>query len=81
MVDFNMHTEPSDNISNPLACMMYAATMYFVMPVTLAVEGGEGLGATWGIEMMEEYLQNAGFQGVFKPKAAAGRNAYVAGYK
>ena len=61
IIDEDLHTEQKDNIGNPFAPLTYTWSLFHCMPVSLAVEGGEGLGAAWGMEKGMEMLKKAGF--------------------
>ena len=64
MIDINTHTDVTKNIGNGSAITSYGFSMFHCLPVSLVVEGSEGLGAAWGIEMQEEYLKKTGFVGI-----------------
>ena len=64
MVDINMHTELGDNLSNRQAAMLYGFSFFHCMPISLNHEGGEGLGAAWGVEKQRQYLEDAGFSDI-----------------
>jgi hypothetical protein len=52
-----------NNASHPLGTMLYAISCMHCMTVSLA-QGGEGLGAMWGVETAREYFTEAGFGSV-----------------
>jgi SAM-dependent methyltransferase len=60
MQDIDGHTRHHDNLEHPLGPFIYAISCLHCMTVSLA-QGGEGLGAMWGVEKMEELLGAAGF--------------------
>ena len=61
LIDEDLHSEQKDNISNPFAPLMYTWSLFHCMPVSLSVEGGEGLGTCWGKEKGLEMLKSSGF--------------------
>ena len=61
IVDVNMHTDHADNIDNPNARVVYGMRLFHCMTVSLYHEGGEGMGAAWGQERVEEMIRDAGF--------------------
>lgn len=63
MQDIDGHTHHHDNLEHPLGPFMYTISCLHCMTVSLA-QGGEGLGAMWGVEKMEELLGEAGFGSV-----------------
>jgi hypothetical protein len=63
MQDIDGHTHHHDNLEHPLGPFMYTISCMHCMTVSLA-QGGEGLGAMWGVETMEELLAEAGFASV-----------------
>ena len=64
MMDINMHTELADNLSIRPAALFYGISFFHCMPVSLYHEGGEGLGAAWGVEKQRQYLEDAGFKDI-----------------
>ena len=60
-MDINMHTELADNLPHRHAALYYGLSFFHCMPVSLYHEGGEGLGAAWGVEKQRQYLEDAGF--------------------
>ena len=64
MMDINMRTELGDNLSNRQAGLYYGMSFFHCMPVSLYHEGGEGLGAAWGVEKQRQYLEDAGFNDI-----------------
>ncbi len=51
------------DIEHPLGTLLYTVSCMHCMTVSLA-QGGEGLGAMWGEEKTQEYLERAGFGSV-----------------
>jgi hypothetical protein len=49
-----------DDVGHPVGPMLYAASLYHCMSVSLA-QGGEGLGAMWGERRAREVLERVGF--------------------
>ena len=80
MVDIFMHTDPAENKGKPVAPLVYGLSLFHCMPVSLHFEGGEGLGAAWGVEKQEEYLKKAGFKDVklLQPKTVDIHSYFVA---
>ena len=60
MQDIDGHSHHHQNLDLPLAPFMYAISCMHCMTVSLA-QGGEGLGAMWGVEKAEELIREAGF--------------------
>ena len=63
MQDIDAHSEPAENLTHPLAPMLYAVSCLHCMTVSLA-QGGMGLGAMWGEEKARELLAETGFADV-----------------
>jgi SAM-dependent methyltransferase len=63
MQDIDGHSHHHDNLEHPLGPFMYTISCMHCMTVSLA-QGGEGLGAMWGVEKAEELLGEAGFGSV-----------------
>ncbi|KAI0235433.1 hypothetical protein LSAT2_014071 [Lamellibrachia satsuma] len=61
MVDANMYTEHADNVDVRHARFIYGVSLCHCMPVSLYLEGGEGMGAAWGQEKAVQMLREAGF--------------------
>jgi 2-polyprenyl-3-methyl-5-hydroxy-6-metoxy-1,4-benzoquinol methylase len=55
---------------HPLGIFLYTVSTMHCMTVSLAQEGGEGVGAMWGEEMTRDYLKEAGFTSVATNKLA-----------
>jgi 2-polyprenyl-3-methyl-5-hydroxy-6-metoxy-1,4-benzoquinol methylase len=60
MQDIRASSRVHDNVDHPLGTLLYAISCMHCMTVSLA-QGGEGLGAMWGVERTREYLFAAGF--------------------
>ena len=60
MQDIDGHSHHHLDLDLPLGTFMYAVSCMHCMTVSLA-QGGDGLGAMWGIEKAEELLREAGF--------------------
>ena len=63
MQDIDGHSHHHDNLDHPLGPFMYTISCMHCMTVSLA-QGGEGLGAMWGVEKAQELLTEAGFGSV-----------------
>lgn len=63
MVDIAGSSHLENNVGNPLAVMMYTASLFHCMTVSLA-QGGAGLGTMWGEELATQMLTEAGFRDV-----------------
>ncbi|XP_035660347.1 uncharacterized protein LOC118405053 [Branchiostoma floridae] len=63
MVDIKGHSELEDNMGNPVASLLYGASLFHCMPVSLYF-GGKGLGTVWGQELAGQMLLEAGFTNV-----------------
>jgi cyclopropane fatty-acyl-phospholipid synthase-like methyltransferase len=63
MQDIRASSHVHDNIAHPIGTLLYTISCMHCMTVSLA-QGGEGLGAMWGVEMTREYLQRAGFRSI-----------------
>ena len=62
-VDINASSNLEDNVGNPLAPFIYAASVLHCMEVSLAGDGA-GLGTAWGRELACHMLGEAGFEGI-----------------
>jgi ubiquinone/menaquinone biosynthesis C-methylase UbiE len=51
------------NLEHPIGTFLYTVSCMHCMTVSLA-QGGEGLGAMWGVEKTQEYLRRAGFRSI-----------------
>jgi SAM-dependent methyltransferase len=60
MQDIDGSSHHHGNLDHPLGPFMYTISCMHCMTVSLA-QGGEGLGAMWGVEKAEELLREAGF--------------------
>jgi 2-polyprenyl-3-methyl-5-hydroxy-6-metoxy-1,4-benzoquinol methylase len=63
MQDISGTSHVHKDIAHPLGTLLYTVSCMHCMTVSLA-QGGEGLGAMWGEEKTQEYLQRAGFGSV-----------------
>ncbi|MGJ5620700.1 class I SAM-dependent methyltransferase [Sulfitobacter sp. MF3-043] len=60
MQDIGGSRDLQTNIENPFAPLLYSLSLMHCTPVSIG-QGGPGLGAMWGIETAQEYLERAGF--------------------
>jgi SAM-dependent methyltransferase len=60
MQDIYGHSDHHQNLDLPLGPFLYTISCMHCMTVSLA-QGGDGLGAMWGVELAEELLREAGF--------------------
>jgi SAM-dependent methyltransferase len=65
MQDIDGHSHHHLDVDLPLGTFMYAVSCMHCMTVSLA-QGGDGLGAMWGVETAESLLREAGFT-TFEP--------------
>lgn len=63
MQDISGSSHHHKDVEHPIGTLLYTISCMHCMTVSLA-QGGEGLGAMWGIERTKEYLANAGFANV-----------------
>ena len=63
MVDIAASSHVHENLEHPLAPVLYTASIFHCMSVSLA-NGGPGLGAVWGEQTALEMLSAAGFADV-----------------
>ena len=63
MVDIAASSHVHENFDHPLAPMLYTASVFHCMSVSLA-QGGVGLGTMWGRQLALSMLADAGFQDV-----------------
>jgi len=63
MMDMAASSKLEENIEHPMGPLLYAASTFHCMTVSLA-QGGEGLGTVWGEQTATEYLARAGFGGI-----------------
>jgi SAM-dependent methyltransferase len=61
MFDTRASSHLEHNVDNPMAPWLYAVSTLHCMTVSLACDGGAGLGAVWGEELALEMLATAGF--------------------
>jgi SAM-dependent methyltransferase len=60
MQDIDGHSHHHADLDVPLASFLYTISCMHCMTVSLA-QGGEGLGAMWGMELAESLVREAGF--------------------
>ena len=60
MMDMAASSKLEENIDHPLGPLMYSASIFHCMTVSLS-QGGEGLGTVWGEQKAQSYLKDAGF--------------------
>ena len=60
--DIALHTGIKANKDTPFADLVYNISLFSCMPMSLAEEGGMGLGAAWGQEKALSMLKDAGFK-------------------
>jgi 2-polyprenyl-3-methyl-5-hydroxy-6-metoxy-1,4-benzoquinol methylase len=60
MQDISGSTHVHKNVDHPLGTLLYTISCLHCMTVSLA-QGGEGLGAMWGVEKAQEMLRETGF--------------------
>jgi 2-polyprenyl-3-methyl-5-hydroxy-6-metoxy-1,4-benzoquinol methylase len=60
MQDISGSTHVHNNVEHPIGTLLYTISCLHCMTVSLA-QGGEGLGAMWGVEKAQEMLQETGF--------------------
>ena len=63
MQDISGSTHVHKNISHPVGTLLYTISCMHCMTVSLE-QGGEGLGAMWGIEKAQDMLRETGFKKV-----------------
>ena len=63
MMDMAASSKLEENIEHPMGPLLYAASTFHCMTVSLA-QGGEGLGTVWGEQKAVELLGEAGFSGI-----------------
>ena len=63
MQDIGGSRHLENNLDNPFAPLLYAISSMHCTPVSIG-QGGPGLGAMWGVETAEEYLEEVGFTAV-----------------
>jgi 2-polyprenyl-3-methyl-5-hydroxy-6-metoxy-1,4-benzoquinol methylase len=63
MQDIKGSSHVHNNRAHPIGTFLYTVSCMHCMTVSLA-QGGEGLGAMWGEEKTQEYLQRAGFRAI-----------------
>jgi 2-polyprenyl-3-methyl-5-hydroxy-6-metoxy-1,4-benzoquinol methylase len=60
MQDISGSTHVHKNVDHPIGTLLYTISCLHCMTVSLA-QGGEGLGAMWGVEKAQEMLKETGF--------------------
>ena len=63
MQDIDASTDVGGNLDHPMGTLLYTVSCMHCMTVSLA-EGGQGLGAMWGVELARERLEAAGFSSI-----------------
>jgi 2-polyprenyl-3-methyl-5-hydroxy-6-metoxy-1,4-benzoquinol methylase len=63
VMDIAASSKLEENIEHPMGPLIYAASTFHCMTVSLA-QGGEGLGTAWGEQQAVELLNEAGFSSV-----------------
>ncbi|TNC71298.1 class I SAM-dependent methyltransferase [Rubellimicrobium roseum] len=63
MVEFGASSRLENNLAHPIAPFLYMMSTMHCTPVSLG-QGGQGLGAMWGMETATEMLERAGFANV-----------------
>src|SRR3546814_252054 len=59
--DINGSSHVHENLDHPIGTLLYTVSCLHCMTVSLAQEGGEGLGAMWGRQKAFELFAEAGF--------------------
>ncbi|MDA1326603.1 MAG: methyltransferase domain-containing protein [Proteobacteria bacterium] len=62
--DINGSSHVHENLDHPIGPLLYTVSCMHCMTVSLAQEGGEGLGAMWGRQKAVEIFSEAGFGSV-----------------
>ncbi|MBT3992268.1 MAG: methyltransferase domain-containing protein [Rhodospirillaceae bacterium] len=62
--DINGSSHVGNNMDHPIGPLLYTISCMHCMSVSLAQEGGEGLGAMWGREKAQDMFEDAGFDHV-----------------
>lgn len=62
--DINGSSHTHENVDHPIGTLLYTISCMHCMTVSLAQEGGEGLGAMWGRQKAVEIFTAAGFGSV-----------------
>jgi 2-polyprenyl-3-methyl-5-hydroxy-6-metoxy-1,4-benzoquinol methylase len=60
MIDIGASSDLADNIDHPMGAMLYGASIFHCMAVSLS-QGGPGLGTMWGEQTARRLLEGAGF--------------------
>lgn len=61
VLEVNARSDIVDNMNMPFASTFYTNSLFHCMTVSLAAEGGEGLGNMWGREKTTKALNDGGF--------------------
>ena len=64
MFEYNLSSNPAENIDNKLSPGIYLGSLMYCIPYSIGLNDGESLGAAWGIEKMTYYLEEAGFRDI-----------------
>lgn len=62
--DINGSSHVHHNVDHPIGPLLYTISCMHCMTVSLAQDGGEGLGAMWGRELAVDIFREAGFSSV-----------------
>jgi hypothetical protein len=62
--DINGSSHVHENVDHPIGTLLYTVSCMHCMTVSLAQQGGEGLGAMWGRQQAVEIFTEAGFGSV-----------------
>jgi SAM-dependent methyltransferase len=71
MQELDARSDVRDNLEHPMGPFYYAISCMHCMTVSLAQDGGEGLGNMWGRERATAMLEDAGFADVEARKTPA----------
>ena len=81
MIDTTLHSHPLDNIGDARAPYIYTISLACCLPLSICNEGGQGLGAAWGIEKATQMLEEAGFEVAVLPIHAHSYNGHFLCHK
>ena len=81
LFEYNLSSNPAENISNRLSPGIYIGSLMYCIPYSIGLDNGESLGAAWGIAKMESYLKIAGFKNVSVADPNSVPLAHVVAYK
>ncbi|XP_072038242.1 S-adenosylmethionine-dependent methyltransferase Rv2258c-like [Amphiura filiformis] len=62
VLEVNAHSDCTKNMDNPFASTFYTNSLFHCMTVSMASEGGMGLGNMWGRENTTKTLESYGFK-------------------